>query len=116
MATFDWAKVRWATRARVGTVVAFLFDDDTRKVAAGQLGLVVWDAGRDKETGKRYTGRDVLTSDGRTVNIPHYELRPAGSHAHCFTMPARMRCSRVGLDHATHWADECPDIKRRWFS
>lgn len=86
MTTFDWKLVNFHTRARVGTVVRFIFDDSARRITAGQLGLVIWDAGND-ERGKHMAGRDVILADGRTVNIPCYELTAAGSHAGCFTLP-----------------------------
>lgn len=98
MSTFDWQSVRWNTRARVGSVVAFIFDDAARGVTAGQLGLVVWDAGKD-EHGRSQAGRDVLTSDGRTVNVPNYELRSAGQQAHRFTMPS----APVTAYRVTYW-------------
>lgn len=96
--TFDWAKVNWKTRAAVGQVVSFIFDDESRKVSAGQLGLVVWDAGKD-ENGRRHNGRDVLLSNGHTVNVADYELQAAGIHADCFVMPQRPAHSMITLQN-----------------
>lgn len=63
----------WDTRAVLGSRVVFLNADSVRRVVPGQSGVVVWVADGGQ-------GRDVQLADGRTVNVPVYELRDAPLH------------------------------------